>query len=363
VPLSAQETVTTNGKWFNTESKKSYGEQPMSRTHETIKVELREQSEENKPSPFLPVSDKTAAPSAKRSSMDITTTLPLKTSGDAKEMATQPEPTKKEETSEETAARLVTIAASTVTTEDRWFNTEKRDFLRPAQKHVPYSIRNPEYHMSPSTTRAVEEGRLPASAGAFVGVNYNPVVPTTSKPEGAAEPAAHATETPTSSSAAQSKPQVAAELIQFTSTTDQKWFNSESKGTHYSGVPDIRQHIPYTIRNPEYHRSPNMLRAEQEKAAASPSAGAFVSVGWNPAPEAPAAEATETKAEASTPAEPVPAESPRPIPNSATTTTDAKWFNTESKGTYESGVKDVRQHKPYQLIPKEDHEAERRTSS
>ncbi|CAJ1949059.1 unnamed protein product [Cylindrotheca closterium] len=369
VALRPEDVITPDGRWFNNESMVSYGSRARNRHYQNIKAEHK--AEQAATSPFVPVSVADTTKTAKRSSIDVTTTLPLKTrkegdvvvkpdekattiaamagnaigdmiagnkatsAEDAKEEEA-PTAAKQEETPEQVAARMAAIAASTVTTENRWFNTEKRDFFRPAQKHTPYTIRNPEYHASPNMMDPDEElASASVSTGAYVYVGYN------------------------STSAA--APKVATDFVPLTSTTDQKWFNAESKGTYSSGALDTRQHKPYMIRNPEYHRSPSMMDVDEELSSASAAAtGAYVRVSYNPtsalaAPIAASKESTET-VEPSAPesvAPPVPRVATELIP--LTATTDQKWFNEESKGTYFSGARNVRQHKPYTIRNPEMH--------
>ncbi|KAL3936427.1 MAG: hypothetical protein SGBAC_008256, partial [Bacillariaceae sp.] len=361
VPLRPEDVVATEGRWFNNESMISYGTRPRSRHYKSVKAEHKEMLAEQQQaeSPFVPVST-TATPSTpQRSSMDVTTTLPLKTpkegdvvvspeaNGDEELTVAAKEEEKEEETPEAAAARIAAIVASTVTTDDRWFNSETRDFFRPAQKQIPYTIRNPEYHRSPNMIASDEElSSGSPSAGAFVNVGYSPTTPTvpTARSSEITEPAP-VTEVP-------SMPRVATELLPLTATTDQKWFNAESKGTYFSGVRDVREHKPYTIRNPEMHRNPNMLRAEQQAANS-----AYVSVNYNPpaAPAAPTVESKPDETENAAPSTPTPKEVTTQLPKSMTTSTDDKWFNAESKGTYFSGVGDLREQKPYTIRKPEMH--------
>jgi len=382
LPLRPEDVVTTEGSWFNNEAMVTYGSRPRRRHYKSVKAEHKELAEQTQAKSSDEIGESkgpadivsTAANAISEAAWDIAgkaTSAIASTTEDAKEEAPVAA-AKEEETPEAAAARIAAVAASTVRTEDRWFNSEKRDFFRPAQKHIPYTISNPEYHQSPNMMSAdAELSSASPSTGAFVNVSYNPAAAAPTATESEATEPAPATETP-AASAAPVVPKVAAELIPLTTTTDQKWFNAESKGTYFSGVRDVREHKPYTIRNPEYHRSPNMMRAEQETSAASPSAGAYVSVSWNPppAPAAPTTTATESssKSDETPAAASVDAVQPAPevateLPKSVTTMTDDKWFNAESKGTYASGVKDVRQHTPYQLIPKGSDEASIRTSS
>jgi len=337
VELRPEDIVTTEGRWFNTESMVSYGRKTRDRNYQGIKTYKDDDDEydflkqlsprriPSEPSSFVDVADtSTVAPQntaskPQRGSMDIATTLPFKTrpknieeqkaetkvenettskSDDDKtkevettvsdvatmtadaiavtttapdaETATVPDaesaltPTIQEPHDPTvTAERAAALAASITSTDDRWFNSEQRDYLRPVQKHMPYTIRNPEYHWHPNMIRArakasvegraagaevadkakTAEAETTASEGAFVPVNYTPIVPTSSTPS---PPGAD-----TSLAATTNKSQAEEEFAQpmpmpLAATTDQGWFNNEKRPS-YESHNTRREHIPYRL--------------------------------------------------------------------------------------------------------------------